>query len=670
MKQKNSNLRKISVVILALALSLSFVFSAYADTAKVAGTVRLEDDYFDYVNGEFSKDKVINPETGDWSVTSELAEDTDKRTDEIIKNLGDNIDKYNKDSVERKVAQFYLSAKDTESREKADLKCLKPVLDLVENAKDIKELGNVWAKISIYAYSLPMLPSFDIDPYDADHFVYYVYGDTTDFDFTDFDKKTIKEAKKYISKMLVGYGLKEEEGKAYAKGIAKYFKDMSKAANEGSDDEEEYYFYNMSKLKKLYSNLDMEEIMKINEDNLKESIKVNKKEILVGDPNFAKVLNKKYLRNDKLDLMKKLTIFMLLDSFAGQYQCLPERFQKANLELTNFMYGVEEKYDPEKQALESTRFTLEEEVGKLYTDKYFTPKMKEDAKKLVTEVWEAYKTKVKSTKWMSEKTKAGALKKLENLTMNVGYPNGEWGKDVLTCQLASPKEGGDLLTNVLEYMKNSGKTGEPSEFVNKEAWPLGVTEVNAMYDATKNSITIPAGILQPPFYTPDGDYASNLGGTGVTIGHEITHAFDNDGANYDERGNYRNWWTKKDYRQFKKLQKIMIKHFGALKINDLYIDGKLTLPENIADLGGMEVVVQLVPKDKESLRKFFESYARSWASKYTDTYIENLISDDEHAPDKIRVNAILGLTDEFYEAYDLKKGDKMYVPPKKRINIW
>lgn len=271
---------------------------------------------------------------------------------------------------------------------------------------------------------------------------------------------------------------------------------------------------------------------------------------------------------------------------------------------------------------------------------------------------------------MSDKTKKQAMKKVDKLVVNVGYPEGVWGNGVETANILAPEKGGDCLTNAIEYLKNGNKVKNPTNKVNKKAWPLAVTEVNAMYDCTRNSITIPAGILQEPFFYADGNLAENLGGIGATVAHEISHAFDNDGANYDAEGSYKNWWTSKDYKKMRKIQRKMVKYFGSFSMEGIPLDGEMTLPENIADLGAMECVMRLVPADQKSMEDFFVAYAKSWATKYSKESLENIMKNDEHAPDKLRVNAILSTTDAFYKTYGIVEGDGMYISPKDRVSIW
>lgn len=656
---------------MAIVLIISSVTSAYAAEAKAGPG----EDFFVYANGEFLEDKTIDFKTGEWSVSSALTDETDSKVDALIRELGTDYRYYPKGSTKRKIADFYLSAIDGESREAAGLKGIEHLITEVRDAKSIKQLGYAWADICNYSDSLPVLVSFSVNPSDADKYIYYISGDTTEVDFSSLGKSDRIAVRKYIATLMEEAGENAEEAKESAIGVFKYLSDMSYVSNVDYDryidtGDREYNYYSMSKLQKLYPNLDIAKMMERVSGVMDEYMYIQKFKFLVEDPNFSMALSKKYLRKSKLEVMKDVTVFMLLDSLASQYECMPERIQKANIRISNRLYGLSEKYDFDKQALESVRFLLEDEVGKLYTDKYFSEKMKADALSMVEMIMGAYRTKIENTSWLSAKTKEAAIKKLEAITLNVGYPDGEWGNDIDTADIKAVEDGGDCLSNVIEYLRNGGKPDVPGELVDKSSWPLGVTEVNAMYSPLNNSVSIPAGILQPPFYYFGGDLAYNMGATGYTVGHEITHAFDNDGAKYDAGGNYKDWWTKADKKRYEAIQNKIIKYYNKYKVLGINVDGEMTLGENIADIGGMECALSLVPDDEESLKSFFEGYARGWASKYTKAMAKYYLKNDEHAPDSVRVNAVVSSMDRFYEVYDVKAGDKMYVSPKRRVHLW
>ena len=207
--------------------------------------------------------------------------------------------------------------------------------------------------------------------------------------------------------------------------------------------------------------------------------------------------------------------------------------------------------------------------------------------------------------------------------------------------------------------------------VDKNVWSIAPQTVNAIYNPYANDITFPAAILQAPFYDKNADAAENLGGIGTVIGHEITHAFDTNGAGYDENGNFRNWWTPEDFVQFTARAQKVRDYYNSIEIaNGLFQNGDQTVTENIADMGAMACVLDIIGDDKEAQRKAFESNAKIWAANQTETYRDYLLMVDLHSLNKVRVNAVLPLFDQFYEVYGVTKNDAMYVAPEDRVQIW
>lgn len=211
---------------------------------------------------------------------------------------------------------------------------------------------------------------------------------------------------------------------------------------------------------------------------------------------------------------------------------------------------------------------------------------------------------------------------------------------------------------------------EKEEPVDKEEWLMYPQAVNAYYDLSTNSISILAGILQEPFYDPDTDPEENLGKIGTVIGHEITHAFDSSGAQYDEEGNLRNWWTDEDLEYFQELAGKVADYYGGMEMEGLQINGEQTVTENIADLGGVSCVLEIAEQNGYDLKKVMEAWASLWAEKSRPETLSNQIAVDVHSPGKIRVNAVLSSMDQFYEVYGIEEGDGMYYPPEERPEIW
>ena len=264
------------------------------------------------------------------------------------------------------------------------------------------------------------------------------------------------------------------------------------------------------------------------------------------------------------------------------------------------------------------------------------------------------------------------MKKIDSMTVNAAYPD-EWPEYMDAIRIVSPSEGGNLVDNYLNILsvgmrENIVSKDEPTDV---ESWD-GITtyEVNAFYSPSTNSIFLPVAILQGVFYGKDASEAENLGGIGTVIGHEITHAFDNSGAQYDEKGNFENWWTQKDYEMFARLSRQVVDYYNGFENNGMQVNGEQTLGENIADLGGVAAVTQLAVTKGLDLSEVYEQYASIWAGKETPEYAYMLMLMDTHSPDSVRVNAVLSAMPEFYEVYGVLPGDGMYQAPENRPGIW
>jgi len=331
-----------------------------------------------------------------------------------------------------------------------------------------------------------------------------------------------------------------------------------------------------------------------------------------------------------------------------------------------------------KRVLGTTNSALSEAIGKLYVAKYFPPKAKERMKNLVANLKSAYAIRIDQLPWMSSETKQKAQEKLETINVKVGYPD-KW-RDYSALEV---KEDAYVL-NVLrannfdfEYM-----IGKIDKAVDKLEWHMPPQMVNAYYDPSMNEIVFPAAILQAPFFYMDADDAVNYGAIGVVIGHEMTHGFDDQGKNYDKNGNLNEWWTIEDSEKFKQRTKMLVNQFNSfIVIDTIHADGKLTIGENIADLGGLcishtalQIALKENPQEKingfTAEQRFYLAYAHVWAQNIRDKEILRRTKEDVHSLGNLRVNGPLPNLIEFYNAFDVKEGDKMWLPENKRVKIW
>ena len=351
---------------------------------------------------------------------------------------------------------------------------------------------------------------------------------------------------------------------------------------------------------------------------------------------------------------------------------LTNDFRKASSDLKKELYGVEVVDLTESGAVKFTTCNLCEITSKLYVDKYFDKECKDEVSTLCDEIIDNYRYRLNNVQWMTEETKEKALEKLDNMNVKIGYPD-SWG-EYNDLKVRSFSEGGSLVENIINiYEFQTRKQFEKIDMpVNKKEWSMGACTVNAYYNPLNNEIVFPAAILQYPFYDKNASKEKNLGGIGAVIGHELTHAFDNVGSQFDEDGQLNDWWTESDYKEFTEKSKKVIDYYSNIEVeNGKFVNGALTVGENISDLGGIACVIDIAKKiDGYNLKDLFENYAAIWREVSTTEIKDYLLNNDPHAPKKVRVNGVLSQFEEFYKTYGIKPGDKMYVKPEDRVGIW
>jgi predicted metalloendopeptidase len=343
--------------------------------------------------------------------------------------------------------------------------------------------------------------------------------------------------------------------------------------------------------------------------------------------------------------------------------------------------GVEERSSVEERGLSIVASTFPDALGQLYIEEAFSPEAKAAIEELVHNLIDAFRTRIENVTWMSDETKQKAIEKLDAMGIKVGYPD-TW-RTYEDIEIRGTLYETLHEVDVASLEQNFADLGEP---VDESQWDDPVFEVNAYYSAVHNEIVFPAAILQPPFFDPEADPASNYGGIGWVIGHEITHGFDLSGSQFDADGNVSSWWTDVDRQAFEDLNQRVIDQYGEIEIlPDLFINGDLTVTENVADLGGIHTaydamqtaLAELTPEETAALpwfftqeQRFFISAATIWRSEDRDEYIRFLAAIDEHSPATVRGVQPLRNMDEFYEAFNIGPDDPEYLPPEERIVIW
>jgi predicted metalloendopeptidase len=342
------------------------------------------------------------------------------------------------------------------------------------------------------------------------------------------------------------------------------------------------------------------------------------------------------------------------------------------------LFGVNEQSPIEERALDEVQLNFPDTVSQAYVDQFFPPESKDQVESLVNNLIAAFRIRIQNSTWMSPETKTAALEKLDLMVVGVGYPE--------SFETYDDVEIGESLfeTTLNAYdTANSGWLGDIGEDVNRGEWFQAPFEVNAGYDATRNMIIFPAAILQPPFFDPNADLASNYGAIGAVIGHEITHGFDLSGSQFDGYGNVVSWWTDEDFVAFSELNEQVMTRYSSLEVAPgLFVDGELTVTENVADMGGLNIAYDALlmalnihgqedtPWFLNQQQRFFLAASRNWREVQTPEYLSVLVSSDSHAPAPVRGIEPLRHMDAFYEAFDIEPDDPEFLPPDERIIIW
>ena len=400
------------------------------------------------------------------------------------------------------------------------------------------------------------------------------------------------------------------------------------------------------------------------------------KDLNIGTVNFVKELSNVIEKTD----LSVLKTYLKWNIVNGAASFLSSDFENAKFDFYGKTLSGQQEMRPRwKRVLGTTNGALGEAVGKLYVEKYFPQEAKDRMLKLVENLRTAFAGRIQKLDWMSDITKEKALAKLNAITVKVGYPD-KW-KDYTALNINNSQSYYENAQNAMRFAfaDNIKKVGKPYD---KLEWGMTPQTVNAYYSPNANEIVFPAAILQAPFFNMDADDAVNYGAIGVVIGHEMTHGFDDQGRNYDLEGNLNNWWTEDDAIKFEEKTKVIVNQFDNYVVLDsLHVDGKLTLGENIADLGGLSIswdAYQMTDEAKanESVdgftttQRFYLSYATIWRQTILDEELTRRLKEDVHSPGDARVNVPLFNIDRVYEAFDIEEGDKLFRAKEDRANIW
>jgi predicted metalloendopeptidase len=646
-------------------------------------SVRPNDNFFQFVNGTWLKNTAIPADKTRWGSFDELRQNTDKDALAIL-NAASKDPKYKSNTDQGKAINIYKSVMDTVARNKQGIKPIQADLakiNAIKNTADLQKLlmetEAVGGGAGFFGFGIGAdeknsnrnvvsLGPGSLGLPDRD---YYVSEDT------DSKEKRAKYVL-HVAKMLQYIGETPAQAKENAEKILALEIQMSKPRLdrvERRDSKKQYNPTAITDLKKMVPIMDWNSYLK--------GIGIAKVDTVnISQPRYMAALQTIFSEN-KVDDWKAYLRWMLLRSAAGQ---LSTEIETANWEFYGkALTGALKQRPRHEKALQVVNGTVGESLGKLYVEKMFPAEAKTKAYNMIQNIIRAYRARINNLTWMSPETKTKAIEKLEKLTIKIGYPD-KW-EDYSAMVVKSPEEGGSYFENMKNvsswgWQKDLAKLGKP---VDKTEWGMSPQTVNAYYNPSYNEIVFPAAILQPPFYDYKADEAVNYGGIGAVIGHEISHGFDDEGATFNADGNLIDWWTADDLAKFTALGGALADQYSALEpLPGTHVDGKFTLGENIGDLGGINAAydgLQLYLKENGNPglidgftpeQRLFISWATIWRSKIRDEALKNQVKTDPHSPGMYRAYVPLTNLDTFFQAFDIKEGDGMYVAPEKRVKIW
>ena len=631
-----------------------------------------QDDFYLHVNYKWFRTHKIPATDPDYGAFSIVGNRNIDRLSAITKECVKNRSKYKSSDDEARIADMRACIADIKGREKAGLGGLAKPIAEIEKVSSLKEYALLMARLGKDYGINCLVGGFSVmpDPIKADRYVVGIekpgLGLGKEFLSQPRNEEYFQYYRNYVRDILTLYGMPKEKADKTAKAIFALQKDLSDHAlskAEIDDPSKSTHKLDLKQLCALYSNFDVPAMLKeanIGPDN-------GVKSWYVQDPELIKYFNSIYTP-DRLQLFKDYAIF---DLIGGNASVLTKQYADLSDEFDRKLSGAQKLKTADKRADELCQGLMPLHYGRIYAKKYFDEKTRKEMRSYIDLVMGEYKKKLAALSWMSPATKKQAIKKLDTMIIRIGYPS-KWPAYLDAYKVVPVKDGGTLIDNALKLSQLSWQDAKNhlGKLVDRTEWSDPPQTVNASYDPSDNSINFPAGALQPPFFDLKADRDTNLGGIGMFIAHEMTHSFDSNGSQYDENGALRNWWTDSDKKEYSKRLAGIERFYNRYMFQKgLYQDGKQTMSENIADLGSLSCLTDIVGDDIPGLKKLYTNFARIWADKIRDAYLRLMLT-DVHSVPHVRVDAVMSSTDGFYKAFDVKPGDGMYVKPEDRARLW
>ncbi|NVO84005.1 M13 family metallopeptidase [Hymenobacter terrestris] len=650
------------------------------DPANIDPSVSACEDFFQYASGTWLKNNPVPAAESRWSSWNGLINQNEAVMRQILEESAANTTA-TKGSNLQKVGDYYATAMDSTTIEKAGLKYLNPELNRIDKIKGLKDLQMGLVR----AQQLQTRSVFGLgvnqDRKKSDEYALYLSQgglSLPDRDYylkDDSRSKTIRAAYLvYLNNTFKMLGNTPAEAAKSAAAVLRIETRLAKASKDRVAMRDPYANYNkmsVAEASKQFPNLNLPAM-------LPALSLAGAQEVIVGQPEFLKEANAA-LTQEPLQDWKTYLRWHLVSSVVS---ALPQAYVDEQFRFQQVLSGAKQQQPRWKRMLRATDGSLGEAFGQLYVDKAFKPETKVKAQQMVANIKEAMGEHIQGLEWMSPATKEEAMKKLNSFTVKIGYPD-KW-KDYSALNISRES----YLQNVLaarewESKDNVSRYGKP---IDRSVWGMTPPTVNAYYNSSLNEIVFPAGIMQPPFFDPKADDAVNYGGMGAVIGHEITHGFDDRGRQSDAQGNLRDWWTKEDATEFTKRADMVGAQYSAFSpLDSVFVNGKLTMGENLADFGGLALAYSALEKQLKQKygstppprydgftpeQRFFLAWAQVWRTNARPEYLRQQVLTDSHSPAQYRTNGPLMNMPEFYEAFGCKEPAKMVRQEQQRARIW
>lgn len=652
--------------------------SSGIDLKNLDTSVKPGDDFYHYAAGGWLKSHPLDAEHVQNGAFTDLYEQSQKRIQDII--LGFASKPQKQGTLGQKIGSLYNLLMDSVRLNREGWRPIKPTLDKIAAIKNRKEYQLVCAQLDRNGESTMMFGiGAGADQKDSEWNLVAVgqgglgLGERDYYLSDDAQNKRVLEAyKQYLKKLFTLTGADEATAEKKTQAVIAIETEIAKASYDKvkqRDIDANYHKMTYTQLISDFPGIDWGNVFLASGFPAFDYVDV-------GQPEPIHAVEK-ILAETPLDDLKTYAEAKVI---SGATSKLSDDFRKASFELRKAMVGSKQDLPRWKRAVAVVSDRLGEAIGKMYVERYFPESSKKRMLELVRNLQTALAQRIDEATWMGDATKAQAKDKLSNFIVKIGYPD-KW-KNYDGLQVNDSLSLYENLCNISRWATDDYIAKRVNKKVDKTLWQMTPQTINAYYDPSTNEICFPAAILQPPFFDPNADDAVNYGAIGGVIGHEMSHGFDDQGSQFDKYGNQRNWWTAQDKKNFDARTKVLADWFSSFDVlPGIKVNGKQTLGENIGDNGGLNISFRALQNSMKEHplalkdgftpeQRFFLAWGRVWASNMTDEVVKYLLTVDVHSPNYARVNAALPMIDAWYKAFNVKKGDKMFVPKNKRAHVW